>query len=228
MISVCLATYNGEKYIHRQVVSILNQLGSDDELIISDDGSSDYTISILNSMKDSRIKIFINSRHGVNGNFENALNHANGDYIFLSDQDDVWMPDKVKTCMEYLHIYSCVISDCSVEDTYGNVIYDSFYKANGTRKGKMYNLFVKNGYLGCCMAFRKEVLVKALPFPANIPMHDIWIGNVASFRYNTIFIPQKLIKYCRHGDNASSAAEVSRYSLMEKLNFRWQILKNLL
>ena len=89
MISVCMATYNGEKYLREQVGSILTQLGENDELVVSDDGSTDSTIDILKSYNDPRIKIFINTgRHGVNSNFENALRHADGDYIFLSDQDD--------------------------------------------------------------------------------------------------------------------------------------------
>ena len=87
-ISVCIAAYNGGRFIWEQVMSILPQLGEDDEIIVSDDGSIDDTINILNSFHDKRIKIFINEgRHGVVPNFENALKHSSGDYIFFSDQD---------------------------------------------------------------------------------------------------------------------------------------------
>ncbi|MEO5643505.1 MAG: glycosyltransferase, partial [Bacteroidia bacterium] len=95
-ISVCLATYNGEKYIGEQLQSILIQLSQHDEVIISDDSSSDRTIDIVQAFGDSRIIIL----HGQTfrspiRNFENALSHAGGQYIFLADQDDVWLPEKV-------------------------------------------------------------------------------------------------------------------------------------
>ena len=93
MISVCMASYNGAIFIKQQAVSILNQLGLEDELIISDDGSKDNTLEILASLNDSRIKIYHHSApHGVVSNFENAIKHASGDYIFLSDQDDICVP----------------------------------------------------------------------------------------------------------------------------------------
>ena len=228
MISVCLATYNGGRYLECQLKSILSQLGADDEIVVSDDGSKDSTLDIINSFNDSRIKVFRNECHGVIHNFGNALCHANGDYIFLSDQDDEWMPDKVKICMEYLKHYHCVTTDCYVSDSEGNITAESFFKLNRTKTGKWYNLLLKNGYLGCCMAFRKEITDKILPFPDDIPMHDIWIGDVAAFKYSMAFVPDRLIKYRRHGDNTSSAAEKSRSGIMEKIGYRWRIIKHLL
>ena len=107
MISVCIATHNGAHYIKEQIESILCQLGSTDEIIISDDGSTDKTIDILLAFKDKRIKIhhfkqLVKSKHShtyVCKNFENALKYAKGEYIFLADQDDWWMPDKVEKCL---------------------------------------------------------------------------------------------------------------------------------
>lgn len=228
MISVCIATYNGEKYIKRQMLSILNQLDTEDEVIVSDDGSTDHTVSILSNLNDKRIKIVEGPHmHSPTKNFENALSYAKGEYIFLSDQDDEWMLNKVEICMNYLTSNYCVISDCRVVDGVGNVLRESFFKINHTRKGELYNLLIKNGYLGCCMAFRREVLNKALPFPSKTPMHDIWIGNVAAYKYNTVFIPNKLINYCRHGNNSSSAAETSHFSIRKKMMIRWDIIKAL-
>ena len=89
-ISVAMATYNGEKYIKKQIESILINLNKDDELIISDDGSKDKTLDIIKSIKDKRIKIISGPKQGVIKNFENALNNCTGEYIFLSDQDDIW------------------------------------------------------------------------------------------------------------------------------------------
>ncbi|MCD8291094.1 MAG: glycosyltransferase, partial [Prevotella sp.] len=96
-VSVCIATYNGEKYIEEQIRSILSQLSDNDEVIISDDGSHDQTLSLIQSIGDKRIKIFQNEgRHGFKYNFENTLKKVQGDYIFLCDQDDVWLPNKVQ------------------------------------------------------------------------------------------------------------------------------------
>ena len=179
-------------------------------------------------MNDPRIRIVDGAhRHSPTWNFEKALKEARGEYIFLSDQDDVWMPEKVAVTMRYLQQYDCVVSDNVTVAADDSVISDSFYAVNNTRPGKYYNLLLKNGYLGCCMAFRRNVLDAALPFPADIPMHDIWIGNVAAFKYSVCFIPDKLMHYNRHGDNASTASAPSAYSLRQKLGFRWSVIHNL-
>lgn len=227
MISVCIATYNGAAYLKQQVASILSQLSPEDEIVVSDDHSTDDTCSILDSFADPRIKVFQNMNHGVTWNFENALRHASGDYIFLSDQDDEWMPDKVKVFMTYLGKYDCVVSDCYISDGNDNIIGESFFSLNRTRPGRWYNLILKSGYIGCCMAFKKEILAKVLPFPTDIPLHDMWIGNISAFKYHVGWIPDKLIKYRRHGMNASSAAEKSRSSLSQKLGYRWHVIKHL-
>ena len=228
MISVCIATYNGERFIERQVTSILSQIDVKDEVIVADDGSVDNTLTILRDLNDPRIRIVDGAhRHSPTWNFEKALKEARGEYIFLSDQDDVWMPEKVAVTMRYLQQYDCVVSDNVTVAADDSVISDSFYAVNNTRPGKYYNLLLKNGYLGCCMAFRRNVLDAALPFPADIPMHDIWIGNVAAFKYSVCFIPDKLMHYNRHGDNASTASAPSAYSLRQKLGFRWSVIHNL-
>ena len=117
MISVCVATYNGEKFIREQIESILCQLSSDDEIIVSDDGSTDGTIVIINCIGDKRIRIIEGPRkHSPTFNFENALKEAKGDYIFLADQDDVWKTNKVEVCMKWLQKYDCVVSDAEVTE----------------------------------------------------------------------------------------------------------------
>lgn len=91
MISVCIATYNGEKFIKQQLTSILEQLAPADEIIVSDDNSKDNTRNIIEELNDGRIKIIDGpGMSSPTKNFEQALKHAKGDYIFLADQDDVW------------------------------------------------------------------------------------------------------------------------------------------
>ena len=113
MVSVCMATYNGEKYIHRQLVSILNQIDFDDEVIISDDSSTDNTLSIVKQFDDHRIQVFTNQGvSGPVGNFESALFRASGDYIILADQDDFWLPKKVDLVKSLLQDNDLLLSDC--------------------------------------------------------------------------------------------------------------------
>ena len=228
MISVCVATYNGEKFIREQIESILCQLSSDDEIIVSDDGSTDGTIVIINCIGDKRIRIIEGPRkHSPTFNFENALKEAKGDYIFLADQDDVWKTNKVEVCMKWLQKYDCVVSDAEVTDSNLNPLYPSLYAIMQVRQGHIYNTVWKNGYTGCCMAFRRNILEASLPFPKDIPMHDIWIGNVAAYKYNVKFISEKLVLFRRHNETISCNGKGSKYSIWQQMKFRWSIIKNI-
>lgn len=227
MISVCLTTYNGEKYILEQLQSILSQLSMEDEVVVSDDGSTDLTIEIMQRLKDDRIKIFLNNEKGICSNIENALNKTKGDIIFLADQDDVWLPEKVGVCTKALSDYDLVVSDCFVVDKDLKTVKDSFFLHNNSQSNKWKALF-RNPYLGCCMAFKRTVMLKSLPFPRYIPMHDIWIGNVAAFNFKVGFLPEKLIYYRRHGSNASTASEQSKAKIMRQIKYRTSIIQGLI
>lgn len=228
MISVCIATYNGEKYIKDQLDSILVQLHTDDEIIISDDSSTDKTIEIIKSFNDKRIVLYENQKFkSPIFNFENSLTYASGDYIFLSDQDDIWVPNKVKVMKEFLVNFDLVLSDTDIIDSNGNIQKKSFYQINGSKKGLVRNI-VKNSYLGCTMAFNQKILQRSLPFPKDIAMHDWWIGLIAELYGKTYFIDEKLIHYRRHGSNASPAGESSHYSFSKKISFRLIMIKNLI
>ncbi len=224
MISVCMATYNGEKYIKEQLDSILIQLESNDEIIISDDGSSDRTIQIIMEYRDPRIQLFHNSFKNLILNFEFALKQAKGEHVFLSDQDDVRLRDKVELCLQKLVSFDIVVSNCKVVNENLEIINNSFFELNNSKKGLIKNLS-KNSYLGCCLAFKKEILSKALPFPTSIPMHDIWLGFVAELFFKVTFIDKPLVLYRRHGKNESPTAENSPYSMFKKIKFRLNILK---
>ena len=224
MISICIATYNGKKYIQEQISSILPQLSKEDEIIISDDGSKDNTLAIIQTFNDSRIKIFHNTKkHGVVPNFENALKHATGNYIFFSDQDDIWTPNKVERCINALQTHDLVIHNSLIMDGEGNVSYIDFFSTRKSQKGYWRNLY-KNSYVGSCMAFRKELLPHVLPFPKHILWHDMWIGLMAERKGKTLFIPDTLLYYRRHGNNASATAEKSSFSFFFQLKYRLQML----
>lgn len=210
MISVCIATYNGSLYIKEQLDSILSQIGESDEVIISDDFSTDTTLSIIKSIHDDRIILLNNSfGRGVNYNFENALKHANGNYIFLSDQDDIWLPGKVNNCIRALKDADCVVHDAIVVDSNLNVLEESFFKSRNSGNGFMKNIY-KNTYLGCCMAFRREMIEYILPIPKTKAFfHDNWIGGIIELRGKVVFIPFKGIMFRRHSSNTSSTAKES-------------------
>lgn len=226
MISVCIATYNGEKYIFQQLESILSQIGDSDEIIISDDSSSDRTLEIVKSFEDQRIKIFENQTFkNPIFNFENALIHSKGEFIFLSDQDDIWQEQKVEKMLLSLQDADMVLSDCSFIDAENRVILDSYFKLVKSGPGVLRNLR-KNSYFGCCMGFRRKILKKALPFPKDIPMHDIWLGFVSDLFFRVVFLDEKLTLYRKHSNNASIASDVvSNLNLYTKLKFRVNTVK---
>ena len=96
------------------------------------------------------------------------------------------------------------------------------------RQGRIYNTIWKNGYTGCCMAFRRDVVEASLPFPKDIPMHDIWIGNVAAYKYNVIFIPDRLIHFRRHENTISCNGKGSKFTIWQQMKFRLNIIKNII
>ena len=228
MVSVCIATYNGEKFITRQIESILPQLEEDDEVIVSDDKSSDATLGILNFFNSKKIKIINGPAKGhPRYNFENALKNCKGDYIFLCDQDDEWEPNKVSVFLQYLKNNDLVISDCTVIDGNGIVLSSSFQSLKKKNQYGFWNNLINNHYLGCCMAFRRELLNVVLPFPEKIAQHDIWIGLCAdAFRLKVKFLPEKLMKYRRYDNNFSQGSE--GYGLWYKVSYRLYFLYEIL
>lgn len=229
-ISVCMATYNGEKYIKEQMLSILSQIKKGDEVIISDDHSTDRTIEIINCLNDQRIHIFFNNKEkGYTRNFENSLEKSTGDIIFLADQDDVWMDNKVDLFCQQLQNYSFVVSDCVIVNNVLKTIDKSHFKLRSVKKGFLRNLFLPR-YVGACMAFKRNVLLKSLPFPKNssLAAHDYWICLVAEYYFDTKLINQPLILYRRHGDNASNGGNKSTNSLYHRLSVRLYALYNLM
>lgn len=232
MISVCIATYNGEKYVEQQISSILPQLSSDDEVIVSDDGSQDHTLDIIRSLNDPRIVICLNTRHGFKWNFLNALSHAHGDFVFLSDQDDVWLPGKVKACLEVLQEYDLVVHDSQLADKDLHVFNDSFFTFYHSGKGIIKNS-LNNTYFGACMAMRRRVVEAALPFPETDEIgHDIWLGLVAEIIGKTYFLDKPYIIYRRHDLAHTNLAENiwhrSRRSLWTKIWSRVVVLRHVI
>ena len=229
-ISVAMISYQGAKYIEEQLDTILATLGEEDEVIVSDDGSTDGTREILLTYqeKDGRVRMIDGPKKGVKANVENALRACEGAYIFLADQDDIWMPEKVERVMEAfeqdkvgLVVHDAIVTDGDCKE----VILDSFYSLKGSGAGVLKNIW-RNTYIGCCMAFKRELLEEVLPIPNYIEMHDQWIGVINDqLKRGTSFISDKLIKYRRHGNNASGMSHygVARM-IRNRVCFMWALL----
>ena len=230
MISICITTFNGAPYIKEQLESIISQLSSNDEIIISDDGSTDHTEEIIRSIDSPLIHFYKNrGEHGYTPNFENALKLAKGDYIFIADQDDIWVHDKVQICVSLLSKYSMVVSDAILINKQGETIGNSFFSLRKPYKSLWGNL-LKFGYLGCCIACRKEVIDKALPFPKNHKKctHDNWLFLVAKVFFNVYITNQKLILYRRHDNNTSEGGLNKTTSTFFKISYRIYLIGHII
>ena len=173
--------------------------------------------------------MFANSTAVVTANFENALVYAKGDIIFLSDQDDVWLPDKVEVIRRYLADCDLVVSDAYVTDADLNIIHDTrFYDGCGQTRNIWKAFISTHPYQGSCMAFRRNVLLKALPFPQGVRSHDTWLGFIGAFYFKVRLIPEKLIYYRRHESTVSATGEKSPYSLSVRIKSRLRYFRLLI
>ena len=214
-VSVAMATYNGEKYIREQIKTILDCLEENDELVISDDGSTDNTLGIINSFNDNRIVLIDGPKKGIKQNFANAIKNTSGEYIFLSDQDDIWKKDKVTEVLKCFEEEKCtlVVHDAEVVDENLNMVMSSYYSYRNSGKGIIKNIY-KNTYIGCCMAFLSKAKKYVLPIPNDIEMHDQWIGVLNDKYGKTYFSTKKLIKYRRHSLNNS---QMNHYGIIKMI-----------
>lgn len=233
MISVCIATYNGSPYIVEQLHSIFTQLTPEDEIILSDDHSTDDTIVLAKSVAQAYSTplhiIYNHEQAGYVANFENALRHSKGDTIFLSDQDDYWYPNKVSTCQKALASAALVVHDASIVDKCLNPIFPSLrvYRRN---LPTVWGTLLRFPHLGCCMCFKREILQKALPFPKNrrYCTHDNWIFLIGQTFGKIKILDEVLILYRRHDANTSPGIESAKTSLRFKINYRLYLLYHLL
>ncbi|ADV44544.1 glycosyltransferase [Bacteroides helcogenes] len=226
MISVCMATYNGEAFLREQIDSILLQLSEEDELVISDDNSTDSTADIIKSYHDKKIRFLVNKRKkGVTHNFENALIHSKGDVILLADQDDVWLPNKIEELTQFLTKgdYDVVTCNCALTDINLNITQDEYYVQKSPLDKSVWGNFVKDLWLGSCMAFKRKVLLATLPFPSKMAAHDLWIALFSQIHFKCGYYPKVLQLYRRHEHTVSFAGAKSTNSLWYKINYRFYL-----
>jgi glycosyltransferase involved in cell wall biosynthesis len=213
-----MAVFNGERYLRSQLDSILVQLRTDDEIIIVNDCSSDNSVNVIRGLNDARIRLVENTNNiGPSASFERAISLACGKYIFLSDQDDIWLPDKVSAVCKVFEESNAVLicSDARIVDANENLVQESLFALRRAGSGFWRNIY-KNGFVGCCMAFRSAAREYFMPFPVGVGMHDEWIGLCSSIAGRVHFFNKKLIDYRRHGGNATQLVHGSVLFMVRK------------
>lgn len=217
-VSIVMASYNGSLFIEQQVKSIVCQMQPKDELIISDDGSTDGTINIIKSFSDDRIKLLNGPQKGVIKNFEFAIQHASGEIIVLSDQDDIWIKNRLQHIRNYFSIAENMAvyhSRFTNIDARGNV---TSLLSTTLNTGIAKNV-IKNQYIGAMMAFSAPLKEYILPFPENIAMHDQWIGLVNEVLQGGIKVSEEPeVLYRRHSQNLTGKNK--RISIRKKFSNR--------
>ena len=228
--SVAMAVYNGERYIKEQIDSILERMSQEDELVISYDKSTDRTREIIEEYAavDSRIRIVDNpGQGGVQTNFTNAVKNCQGRYIFLADQDDVWIGDKINVVIakfEQTNADLVVHNGYMVEGEL-NILPDTIFDRYGRYDNPLKNI-IKCNYWGCCMAFKSHVRELVCPFPnKNRVGHDWWLGILVGFHGKIVRVEECLIMHRLHGDNQT---ELKRRPLLQVFHHRLTLIGYLL
>jgi glycosyltransferase involved in cell wall biosynthesis len=243
-LSVVMCTYNGEKYIKEQIESILKQTVPVDEIIICDDNSNDKTVQMIEEIQQTlpnKIKIFKNPINlGSNKNFEKAITFCTGDYIFLSDQDDLWKKNKVEKIINYFEENTSlegVFSNGDLINNKGdfftkNSLWDSvFFIENQLKKPiDLFSLIKskRNMVTGATLCFKKEVKDLILPIPdIKKYYHDEWIAIIIASRNKLSYITDNLISYRIHSEQQiGGKISISKEETQKHLKFSNFILEN--
>lgn len=229
-VSVCMAVYNGEKYLRQQIESILPQLDkTHDELIIVDDGSTDNSENIIRSYNSGIIHFYKNDINiGYKDTFEKAIQLSSNDMIFLSDQDDIWVDGRLNLMYNKL-MHSQYLLICSNFKSFSNNSntinrFKTQLKASDSTKNIKNILHLFKGdiaYFGCTMAFKKEFKNYILPFPSFVREHDHWIAVMGNILRKILHMDEVSLLHRIHSNNASF---VNR-KLKDKLYTRFLFLK---
>lgn len=216
LASIVMATYNGEKYLRQQLDSILQQTYQYFELIVVDDASTDETLSILNeyAASDDRIHVYPAEKNmGLVANFERGLKLAKGEFVALSDQDDIFRKDKIELLLNVLKDNpgcDLATSDLSLIDDESNEIAQSMwrYQRLNPKPGKPFRRLLRSNFAtGCAMMFRQRLLELAIPFPPDCVVHDWWLAVIASSAKGggICLIEEPLTEYRQHRANVLGA-----------------------
>lgn len=205
-ISVAIATYNGEKFITKQFDSILSQTLLPDEIIIVDDASNDNTLKILNvyALQYPIIKIFTNEQNlGATKTFERAVNLCDGEFIILSDQDDVWFKNKIEVLMTNIGNAKLIHHDAKLIDDNDQIIGNSLLEfIDYYHIPDFFTRLMREGVHGCCLMMRREVVLAARKIPSGFIYHDFFYNLTAAALGEIRTLTQPLMSYRLHNNNA--------------------------
>lgn len=208
--SVVLASYQGERFIGEQLDSVLPQLAQEDEVVVSDDYSTDRTCEVIARRGDARIRVLANpTRVGYIANFQRAIAGCRGDTVFFCDQDDIWLPNKVEMLDAALRTAGCAASDAIVVDDRLETLHRSYFELRGARNFSRLSLYWKPSIIGATVACRKDYLETLLPFPRGVP-HDYWLTFNAACDNTLAVLRIPLILYRRHTNAFSVTATGQR------------------
>jgi len=204
-ISIAMATYNGARFIRAQLESFVAQTRQPNELIITDDCSTDETEVIVREFAKTApfdVKFYRNEKNlGFTGNFNSALIKTTGDLVFLSDQDDVWFPEKVRYMLHVAELNPealVIMNDAALTDSYLNEV--GLTKLGQIRSA---GLSMDSFVMGCCAVVRRELLELCMPIPVDFQGHDNWLVWFADGLNAKVFVPEVLQYYRRHESNES-------------------------
>ncbi|TGN18308.1 glycosyltransferase family 2 protein [Leptospira idonii] len=209
LISVAMATYNGDRYLEEQIDSILSQTYPNLEIVICDDLSRDSTREILQRYEkahDNVSLIFNSENKGVVRSFETAISLCKGDFIALSDQDDIFLPEKIFEL--YRHIGDAYLIHCDsvLIDSKGNTLHPSYFAYSKTKDKHVFtDYLLGNNVTGNSVLIRKELARFSLPFPKGIRMHDHYLALAACYLGKIEFFDLPLQLYRQHDKNVIGA-----------------------
>lgn len=230
-ISVAMATYQGEKFLEAQLTSIWECLEPGDEIVVSDDGSTDSTLSILAAYieRGCPISIFANRKkagNSITNNFVNAISHCRNPIVVFCDQDDVWQPNRLAVVRDLHSTYDCVVVD-------GNIVTDDQFTAERIFQQRppstsLMRNFYKLSVLGCQLSFRRSILLTRINVPKDRHItHDWWFYMNALLKGRVLVSHESVFGYRRHGGNASNGIGRSDNPIMLRLLIRLKMLRYL-
>lgn len=223
-ISFVLASYNGAAFIEEQLASILALLGEDDEVVISDDGSTDGTRDRIRAFDDPRIRLLpVGKRLGYQENFACAIAGSRGAYVFFSDQDDICLPARVPLSLAALQRSACVCGDATVVDATLSTLHESHFAHRRARFGLGW-LIARPAVIGATLACNRDFLLANLPFPQGVP-HDLWLSIQAIRQDQLAVVRQPFILYRRHRDAVSSTSAASSRPMLTRFMERCRLIR---
>jgi glycosyltransferase involved in cell wall biosynthesis len=227
MISVCIATYNGEVFVKSQLESILSQLDLNDEVIVVDDCSKDLTTNIIEDIHDSRIKLFTNTHNlGFVKTFERAISLTHGDIIFFSDQDDFWLPGRVATMVSELVESNSLLLVSQFHETsiQGVSLNCSETKELGNSFTWTSIFLGGSNFFGSTMCIDRKILKYILPFNFYVTAHDLHISIIAKMLGRIRIINNIYTLRTLTGNNLSAKRRSFVSKFLSRFNYFFSIL----